>query len=396
MNKIIITENELKLLKESVLMDTLPDDIMDAVMRKKTSLGNNPALPDIFDEGFLERIVRKSFESAKEELVKIGSIDDVEEKDAVGVLNHLIKICQDREREVRPQLEKICYNYVIKLFNVPEDDVELLFSLTDAVDMGRNSINLDPIDGDGDDGFEFADIVDAESIKGEIYKRRLLDVLVMGASMRLSSNIKSYAADIYEIDPKLPDLYRKIIALNTYLLFTREDLNLTEDDMKQLGTVEVTIGNDQKKNRIESQGVIFPILLSESIRGFMELFASHGLPDDMNRAKNVLGKADFLKMEPWDMRLGPMLWDMFSDNFGDCNSTTIPYIMYIVSKLGVKRFNKLFKEVFAKTRRGKSIMKAITEKAKENQNKEENDTGMLNPQDQRKSVLSDNIDPEEL
>ena len=63
MSRIIITEREFKMLKESVLMDTLPDDIMNAVMRKKTSLGNNPALPDIFDEGFLERIVRKSFES---------------------------------------------------------------------------------------------------------------------------------------------------------------------------------------------------------------------------------------------------------------------------------------------------------------------------------------------
>ena len=394
MKRIIIAEDELNMLRESVLLDTLPDDIISAVMRKKTSLGNNPALPDIFDEGFLERVVNMAFEDSKQELIKMGSINDVDSEDPIGALNELIKMCQDKEREIRPQLEKICYNYVIQLFKVPENDVELSFKLVDKVDTGRDSIILDPID--GDDELEFADIIDAQSIKGEVYKRRLLDSLIMGASMRLSSDIKSYIREIYEIDPDLAQLYKKILSLNTYLLFTREDLNLTEENMKQLGTVEVTLGNDVKKNRIESQGVIFPILLSETIRGFMELFVSHGLPNDLERAKAVIGKSDFLKNEPWDMRIGPTLWDMVSNQFDGVDSTTIPYILYFMSKIPVKKFNYFFKEVFAGTRKGKRLLRKITDMSIERQNEVENDGSEMEPQNARKSILSDNIDPEEL
>ncbi len=391
---IVITEDKLKLLKESVLMDTLPDDIVNAVMRKKTSLGNNPALPNIFDEGFLERIVNKGFNSAKEALVDIGSIDDVEETEPSAVLNRLILNAQKREEKIRPQLEKICYNYVTSSFNVPDMDVELIISLCEKVDTSRTSIILDPID--GDDEFEFADIVDAESIKSEVYKRRLLDVLIMGASLKLTSSIKDYVSDIYELDPVLPDLYRKILALNQYLLYTKEDLDLTEKDMKQLGTVEVTIGNDIRKNRIESQGVVFPILLSETLRGFMELFISHGLPDDLDRAKQIIGKSDFLKNEPWDMRLGPSLWEIFSDTFEDLDTTTLPYVLYIIAKLPVNKFNKLFKNIFAKTRLGKSVMKKIINKAKEQQNENESDTLTMSTDRNLKTILSDEIDSEEL
>lgn len=394
MKKIIITPDKLNVIKESVLQDTIPDDIMSAVMRKKTSLGNNPALPDVFDEGFLERVVRKSFEEAKQDLVDIGSIDGIESEEEIGALNELIKQCQDRERQIRPQLEKICYNYVINMFNVPENDIELSFKLVDKVDTNRSSVILDPVD--GDDEFEFADLIDAKSIKGEVYKRRLLDALVMGTSMRFSSDIKSYISEIYEIDPKLADLYKKILSLNTYLLFTREDLNLTEEDMKQLGTVEVTIGNDIKKNRIESQGVIFPILLSETIRGFMELFVSHGLPNDIEKAKMVIGKADFLKNEPWDMRIGPSLWDLLSSGFDETDSTTIPYILYFISKLPVKKFNYFFKEVFARTRKGRRLTDKIIDMARNRQNETENNAGEMEPQNPKKSILSDNIDPEEL
>ena len=45
----------------------------------------------------------------------------------------------------------------------------------------------------------------------------------------------TYISEIYDIDPKLADLYRKILALNTYLLFTREDLNMTEEEYRNSG-----------------------------------------------------------------------------------------------------------------------------------------------------------------
>ena len=192
----------------------------------------------------------------------------------------------------------------------------------------------------------------------------MLDVLSMGAGMQVSSSIKSYLSDIYDIEPKLPDLYRKILALNNYLLLTRKNLDMTEENHMQMGTVEIILGNEKEKVRINAQGEIFPVLLSECVRGFMELFASHGLPKDKSVLDVVISKSDYLKAEPWDMRIGPSLWTIISESFGEIDFTTIPFLYKRIACLSCKNFNKLMQEVLAKTRTGKRLMGKLVEKSK--------------------------------
>ena len=139
---------------------------------------------------------------------------------------------------------------------------------------------------------------------------------------------------------------------------------MSDENKMQLGTVEVNLASGDEKVKIEAQGVIMPILLNELIRGFMELFISHGLPKKKEIAMMVLGKSDFLKAEPWDMRVGPYLWDLLSKSFNDINSNELPYLLKRISKLEVDNFNTLLKEVFAKTKRGKEIMSKLSFKAK--------------------------------
>lgn len=52
MKTIYINENILNNseFKKSILMDTIPDDVVHKIVTNKTSLGNNPSIPDIFDE----------------------------------------------------------------------------------------------------------------------------------------------------------------------------------------------------------------------------------------------------------------------------------------------------------------------------------------------------------
>ena len=109
----------------------------------------------------------------------------------------------------------------------------------------------------------------------------------MAGAMSMSSNIESYENQINQINPSLCDLYNKILSLNNYLMFTKENLDMTDENKMQLGTAEVSLGMRDEKPKIESQGVIFPVLLSESIRGFLELFISHGLPKNRERATSA-------------------------------------------------------------------------------------------------------------
>ena len=386
-----ILENEE--FKKSVLMDTLPDDVIVKINNHKTSLGNNPSIPDIFDEPFLLKLTERGFQLSKDKLKEIGEITDIDETELEPALAKLLLQCKELETPYRNELEKICVNYVIDLFSVPEETVDIVTELCDEVDLNRNSIILDPLDNDGD--IEFVNVEDAMSIKGEVYKRRLLNALSMGAAIRMA-DIESLSEEINQLNPKLTDLYNKIISLNNYLLYTKSDFGLTDKNKMQMGTVEVSLATEDSKVKIEAQGVIFPILLTELIRGFMELFTSHGLPEDRRQAMMVIGKSDFLKAEPWDMKLGPMLWDLLSNSFNDINSTELPYLLKRISKLSVNKFNYLMKEVFAKTRRGKEIMSKLSFKS-ENDIEYDKFVDKMTKMKKDKGVITDEfIHPEEL
>lgn len=393
MKTIYINQEMYDLLQENILLDKLPEDITNAVLQKKTSLKNNPAIPEIFEHTYLETILTKRFKEVVEELKKIGEINDVPDNDIPTVLNKLILKCQELEKPYRNELEKLCYNYVIDLFEVPDDTVTVDFRLVDEIDLNKFSIKLDPID---DDENEYDDLNHMEAIKNEVNKRRMLNVLSMGAGMQVSSNIKSYLSDIYDINPKLPDLYRKILALNNYLLLTKENIGITDENKMQLGTVEITLGNSDEKVHIDAQGEIFPILLSECVRGFMELFSSHGLPKDRKSTEIVIAKADYLKAEPWDMRIGPSLWTILSDSFENIDFKLVPYVFKKISMLSCKTFNKLMSEVLAKTRTGKRLMGKIIEKAKEEKEYNKFSDKMTKLKTDKNVITDEYIHPDEL
>jgi len=395
MKTIYINENALKILRESILAEELPEDIINIVFKNETSLKDNPALPNIFNEGFLEKLVKKRFKETKEALQDIGEINDVPETKMEDVLNKLIIKCQELEKPFRNELERLCYNFVIDYFEVPSEMVELSIALVDEVDTNKQSIKIEPL---VDDTFEYENLEDASELKSEVYKRRLLNVLSMGAGMKLSSNIKSYMSEIYDLNPRLLDLYRKIIALNDYLLFTNSKLEITEDNQLQMGTVEVTLGGEDEVVRIDSQGLIFPILLSETVRGFMELFASHGLPKEKNKMEFVIGNADYLKAEPWDMRLGFPLWEIFSETFAQesVKGDLIPYLYMILSELKPNVFNKVMSEIFARTRKGKRLLGKLIVRAKDLKAYNNFDNRMTTMKLNKSVIADEYIRPEEL
>lgn len=382
---------ETRFLTESALNKSVSDELISAIVNGKTSLGKNPCLPSVSDTPYLERVINSEYDKIVSELKSIGRIEEVPEKDFASGLGHLILMCQKLEKPYRETLEELCQSYIVDFFGVPKDMVGLTLSLVDEVEVNDDSIIIEPVD--GDDKLEFFDYAEAESMKDEIYKRRFLDMLGMGAGLNEASAIKHYLGDIYDIEPKLADMYRKILTLNRYMLFTKEDLGITDKDMKLAGTSVVTLGSSKNTVKINVQAKIFPILLSETIRAFMELFASHGLPKDTGKAKYIIGKSDFVKAEPWDMRIGPALWKTIRDSFGEAETTDIPYIFKTISKLNPKAFFIVMREVLTKTRKGRELMGKIVKASKEMrhydgfQDKMEKMSG--------KVVISDEILPEE-
>ena len=351
------------ILAESILIDELPNDVKQAIIQNRTSLGNNPAIPDIYEIPYLLRAMKSQFESAKDDLKRIGKIDSVDDTSLKSALASLINKCKKLEEPHKNELEKICFNYIIDLLSVPEDSVELRLDLVDQVDISGEPILLDP--NDGNDGEQFDDVNSAISTRSEIYKRRILLSTCMGAGLYVAENMGDSVVDeIQKICPELLTLYYQILVLNRYLLFTAEEFGMSDEDPLQLGTVEVYLGAEDEKTIIHSQGLIFPILLCETVRGFFELFISHGLPEDINAANEVIRNSDYLKAEPWDMRIGPHIWNMISKSVNDVTFEDMPYLFKRISSLDVDKFNFFMKEILAGTKKGRRLMSKICNKAK--------------------------------
>lgn len=381
---IIINEKMLRseLLKESVLLNSLPDDIKTALKKNETSLGLNPVFPEEYGESFVSKIAAKRFKDVREKILKIGEIQECD--DIVNAIPQLINKCQKIEEPIKNNLEKIAYNYIIELFNIPEDTVDFNVSLVGDISNIQMGVNVQSEDID----YEFDDIRHKKALNGEIKKRRVINALMTGAAMRLSSNIKSYIAEIYDLEPKLADLYRKVMTLNEYLLFTNNNEMVTEENRNQLGISNIILGGHQKKSSVHIEGTIFPILLYEEIRAFLELSAAHGLPKKKEEANYVMKKADYLQAEPWDMRLGPALWDSLMNCCGGIETEMIPYLFMKIAKLPVDKFNYLMREVFAETKTGKRIIGKMIAKIQFN-NEYDDFTNRLQMKNANISMIND-------
>jgi hypothetical protein len=140
-------------------------------------------------------------------------------------------------------------------------------------------------------------------------------------------------------------------------------MGISEQNKKQSGISYLTIGNENTKNKVISQAEIFPVLLYESIRGFLEMFAAYGLPSSKQECAYVMSKADFINAEPWDMRMGPELWDYLMDAFDNPETQDLPMILTILFSQRTEKFNNMLQEIFGKTKTAQTIAQKILQKA---------------------------------
>jgi hypothetical protein len=136
--------------------------------------------------------------------------------------------------------------------------------------------------------------------------------------------------------------------------------------MQTAGKVEVKKPkNDEEKPKIVAKAWIFPVLVHELIKGVFEIMNSHSLPEDSNRAQHILDKSEHLNAEMWDLRLGPGLWEKFTEAIGDDDWDLRYYLYYELAKMPAKEFHSFMKEVFAGTPKGKRELDVIAKKIRE-------------------------------
>lgn len=383
MGKVIyITEELAKELETKVQpMTELPQDIKNVLRNHKTSLGMHPSFPPEEEIPFDAMMTMKRFKEVTEKVTELN-LPDYSPQAIQRQLNVLTKQCKSIEINFKDKLENLCYNYVIDLFQVPEGLVEFSCELVEKVDDNKAPVQ-------NKEHFEFEDIAHRSRLHDAVYKRRLINAIITGGAMRLSKISKSLIGELYEMSPELPALYKTITTLNEYLLFTKNNTGISEKDKKQAGISYLTIGNEVTKNKIVAEGEIFPFLLHESIRGFLEMFAAYGLPSSKKECAYVMSKADFIDAEPWDMRMGPAIWDYLMECFEQPESENIPMLLTVLFSQTTHKFNSILQEIFGETKRGERMVQKILMKAQEEFEADDFDKLMAKKQTDS-SIINDN------
>ena len=336
----------------------LPSFLFNKVKVHKTSLGNNEAFPPEEDFPFDYNILKTRFEEVINKINEYEDIESLEENYLISLLNKLITQCKEKENPIKEHIEKLCEKIVSETFRIPNETINLNIKLTDKLSPSKQ-FNLTPPTSK-ERTFDFEDLNDFKDSEKVILKRRLINSLIQGASYEYSTKTVIHLDEISSLLSDLKPLYERIIAINDFLLFTKKE-SITDDKIHQGAIVEVLLGRGDEKTEINVQGLTFPFLLNETFRGMFELFAAHGLPQDIDKANYILQQADFLLAEPWDLRMGVTLWNILSENVYGYES--MPYFFMSLCEMNTDEFNLNLKEVFAQTKKGKQFIIDLNEYA---------------------------------
>ncbi len=360
----------------------LPKFIEEAIKNNNTSLGEHPAFPPEEEQTFVEWLLTKQYEKVMDEL---GTLDN-KETSLSNQLDTLVAECQKIEEPHKQALEELCSKICSEIFDIPEDTIQINGNIVNECDMSKyRMVPEETID------FQFDDIEDMTRLTDEIYKRRMINSLIAGASMYYANRMDLYIKELYSINPRLSQIYNDINLLNMAVLYNQKD-SIKNMEKTNTGKVDVNIGDENEKIVIEAEGIIFPILLEYTMKGILEVAALHGLPETIEKAEYVMSKADFRLAENWDMRLGLPLWNIIVSILGEHNIDITDiganFLIMEISCLENDSFNHYLQNTFKKTKAGIGLTLQMVKEI--NYNKEKDDFDNFIQQQNQKFSINDN------
>jgi len=337
---------------------------------RKHSLGDHPIFPQGDEKSFEQKIMADRFEEVMRNYKQKFDCETINNDEVKHTQMPLVDECMVMESVHKKALEELAVKMIRDEYNISEDMVEIVAELTENINMeGTKKEKLPTLV-----EVEFEDHEQIKDANDNVYKRRFLNAMTQGAAKKSSHMFHMVERELSAMDPRLSTKYGKLIAAADYCYFVEPDMHdaseITENGVKigktvNGGIVKVTLPTEEKpKCCIHAQGMVFPVLIHELVKGVMEILSAHGLPEDDNVAKYVIGKADFLAAEPWDMRLGPALWERFTSLIKSEDFHLKHNVYSELAALPVNEFNRSMREVMAGTKLGHNIINELVEGCK--------------------------------
>ena len=232
------------------------------------------------------------------------------------------------EGQHREELEELAKEAALEETEVPADWYEIE-ALLNRQPINTGNFRMKPEDEEEEEedenktpeipSFDVEDLTDEEILELEKHKRNIINAIIQGAAKKghylfQKPDIK---ARLDEIDPSLYRDYLGIMAINDFLYFSMEQMieMMSQTGQGVAGKVELKDNDDEGEEgeegeekpdtKIVAEGMIFPILCHEIIKGIEEGKGRHGLPKDPSLRQKVQGQVDVLSNEPMQLRIGP-------------------------------------------------------------------------------------------
>lgn len=353
---------------------------------RKHSLGIHPAIPEGDENNFEQKIMGKRFSEVVNRYKRAFDVDEIDTSTLMMEMMPMVHETMALEAKHKKALEELAEKMIREEYDMPEDVVEIKASLSPNIVLEGTKKNPTPKSSD----YQFENHDDMVNAKEEVYKRRFLNAMIQGAAKKTNHMFHMADDELTDMDPRLLNRYSKVMSAADYMYYVIPKM----DNGTSGGVVKVTFPTaENPKAVIEAEAMIFPVLIHELVKGVMELLSAHGLPKDKKLGDYVIDKADFLAAEPWDMRIGPALWDRFTDCI-DADDFHLKHQLYVeLASMPVNEFNGCMREILAGTNKGKKIVKEIMGTIKRELQEEEFDSAMneLNTYEEKDYYTLDEI-----
>lgn len=336
---------------------------------RKHSLGIHPAIPEGDENNFEQKIMGKRFSEVVNRYKRAFDVDEIDTSTLMMEMMPMVHETMALESKHKKALEELAEKMIREEYDMPEDVVEIKVSLSPNIVLEGTKKNPTPKSSD----YQFENHDDMVNAKEEVYKRRFLNAMIQGAAKKTNHMFHMVDDELTDMDPRLLNRYSKVMSAADYMYYVIPKM----DNGTSGGMVKVTFPTSENpKAVIEAEAMIFPVLIHELVKGVMELLSAHGLPKDKKLGDYVIGKADFLAAEPWDMRIGPALWDRFTDCI-DADDFHLKHQLYMeLASKPVNEFNGCMREIMAGTNNGKKIVKETMDTIKMELQEEEFNNAM--------------------
>ena len=225
-----------------------------------------------------------------------------------AVLDEII----EAEDGYRDELEMVATQMVTDAYPI----IDYANIKIDAKIVGLGDLDIQPSQGEVS-----LDNMPAEAEKA---KRRIINGITQGASIRGAFGFMLFREYINDINPALIDKYSEILKL-AFGIYDDENAiammlaALAQGAKMQGGESEMEYDEENEQFVIKAKAICFPMLVHEIVKGLYEIVGTEGFGADKEKNQAIVGAVDKLSNEPRDLQYGKFIYDAISKVYNESN-----------------------------------------------------------------------------